>query len=60
MGLATCSTHRHLEPEMSMEVPMDSPPKIPQKWRLFNFKASWTQGLLDSEGSFLQLIFTLI
>lgn len=39
---------------------MDSPPKIPQKWRLFNFKASWTQGLLDSEGSFLQLIFTLI
>lgn len=43
---------------MSMEVPVDSPPKIPQRWGFCNVQASGVQGLLDSMGSFLQLSFT--
>lgn len=41
-----------------MGVPVDSPLKVPQRWGLCNFKASWAQDLLESVGSFLQLIFT--
>lgn len=57
LDLAIYSIYRHLEPEMSVGVPVD-PPKILQRWGLCNFKASGAQGLLDSMGSFSQLILT--
>lgn len=39
---------------------MDSLLKVAQRWGLSSFQANWARGLLDSVGSFLQLIFTFI
>lgn len=49
LDLAIYSIYRHLEPEMSVGVPVD-PPKILQRWGLCNFKASGAQGCLTQWG----------